>query len=454
MSTPTHPLRRRAITARHAVAGAALLAPAAPLAACSDPAPHAPEPYLRVQDNEATGGPSLQIALRTFERGPDEPTLTLVGVAHVGEQAYYDALAERLDAHDLVLFEGVGPIWANLEPEAPEADLIAATKSRLRLLGITAEQRRRAGKPVRTVDDLVDGKSGYEARLIRAAATDAWGNPVLLTRGKLGLTIESLGADGARGGTRANADLSLDDMPDLVDAELEEGDGIQSQLAGAAGLVFQLSAMDYDKPHWVNSDTTAEALSYALAGLDPDDARPGGGVPAGGGGDPLFDLMSGRGMLGKLAGGFLKFIGASPQSRAMLRLMLIETLANADEMMELAGGMDDDGAMGGVSHMMEVLIDQRNEVVLDDIREAIDNAKENGGPGTIAIFYGAGHLAEMERSLVGMGFDPTGTAWLDAIGVDPAQAGMSPEQLAGMRTMMNRMIEGQTKALRGMQSQD
>jgi hypothetical protein len=438
---------------RPIAAGLALLVPASSLWACAEP-DHDPKPYLRVQDDETNGGVRLQIALRTFVRDADEPTLTLVGVAHVGDQAYYDALAERLDAHDLVLFEGVGPIWARMDPEATQEDQIAATKSRLRTLGITAEQRRRAGKPVRTIDDLIDGRSGYEARLIRAASTDAWGNPFLLTRGKLGLSIESLGADGARGGTKANADISLADLPPLAELELDEGDGIQSQLAGAAGLVFQLSAMDYDKPHWVNSDTTAEALSYALAGLDPDDARPGGGAPATGGGDPLFDLLSGRGMLGKIAGGVLKFIGASPQSRAMLRLMLIETLANADEMMDLAGGMGEEGMGGGISHMMEVLIDQRNEVVLGDIRGAIRDAKETGEPETIAIFYGAGHLAEMERSLVGMGFAPTETVWLDAIGVDPDDSGMNREQLAGMRTMMGRMIETQTRALRDMQSQD
>jgi len=437
---------------RRAAIGIAALCPAAlPLTACAEPASsHDPEPYLRVSDDEATGRVGLQIALRTFQRGQGEPSLTLVGVVHVGDQGYYDALAERLDAHDLVLFEGVGPIWAHMDPEAPQADMVAATKSRLRMLGIIAEQRRRAGDPVNTIDDIFSGKTGYEKRLIRAATNDAWGNPVQFYRDKLNTTIRSLGADGIQGGRGANADITLDDLPAIIDEELEQSDGIQAQLAGAAGLVFQLSSIDYDKPSWVNSDTTAEALSYALAGLDPEDARPGGGVPATGGGDPLFDLLSGRGFMGKLAGGFLKLIGSSPQSRAMLRLMLIETLANADEMMELAGDTE------GVGHMMEVLIDQRNEVVLADIRGSIEaaNSGDEDAPGTIAIFFGAGHLAEMERSLVGMGYEPTETAWLDAIGVDPTEAGMSPEQLKGMRTMMNRMIETQTKALREKQAKD
>ena len=137
----------------------------------------------------------------------------------------------------------------------------------------------------------------------------------------------------------------------------------------------------------------------------------------------------------------------------MLRLMLIETLANADEMMDLAGGMEGD-AGAGLSRMMEVLIDQRNAVVLEDIEAAIDGARRGDGPETIAIFYGAGHLGEMERSLVEMGYRPTETQWVDAIGVDPADTGMTREQIGGMRRMMSRMIESQTDALRSMQQRD
>lgn len=433
------------------------------LPACAGRAePADPEPYLRVQEQEETGGVNLQIALRTFQRGPNEPTISLVGVTHIGTPGYYGQLEERLDAHDLVLFEGVGPIWAVLDHDASDADKVAATKSRIRMVGVSAMQRRASGASVRTIDDTYAGASGYEARLIRAAGTDAWGRPLLFEASDDGFVIESLGADGEPGGRGANADLALDDLPPIVEEELAGGEGIQTQMATAAGLVFQLSSMDYDKPHWVNSDTTAEALSYAMAGMDPDDARPGGGMPATGGGDPLFDLMSGRGFMGKMIGGVLKFVGASPQSRAMLRLMLIETLANADEMMDLASGLDGDddgsgsGAGAGIQQMMDALIDQRNDVVLGDIADAIEHARTDADhkPRSIAVFYGAGHLFEMERSLVEMGYTPTETEWLDAIGVSPKDTGMSAQQIAGMRGMMRSMIESQVQGLRRMQQQE
>ena len=433
------------------------------LPACAEAHTPDPEPYLRVQEQEETGGVSLQIALRTFQRGPNEPTLTLVGVAHVGTPDYYRELEERLDAHDLVLFEGVGPLWAALGDDASEQDKIAATRSRIRMVAVSAMQQRAKGASVRTIEDTYAGVPGYEARLIRASGIDAWGRPLEFEAPDdgSGFVIVSLGADGEPGGRGADADITLADLPPIASDEIEAGDGIQTQMAQATGLVFQLSSMDYDKPSWVNSDTTAEELSYAMAGLDPDDARPGGGAPMTGGGDPLFDLMSGRGFMGKLIGGVLKFVGASPQSRAMLRLMLIETLSNADEMMDLAGGLGggdegpDSGAGAGLQKMMDVLIDQRNNVVLEDIEEAIERAHKNDGtPSTIAVFYGAGHLLEMERSLAEMGYTPTGTDWLDAIGVSPEETGMSAQQISGMRGMMQSMIQSQVEGLRRMQKQE
>ena len=138
-----------------------------------------PGALVRVREIEETGGVHLQIALRTFQRGPEEPSLTLVGVAHIGEPAYYADLEERLDAHDLVLFEGVGPIWAETDEGMSDRDRVSATKSRIRLIGISAMQRRAAGDPVRTIEDTWAHASGYEARLVKASAADAWRMPAM-----------------------------------------------------------------------------------------------------------------------------------------------------------------------------------------------------------------------------------------------------------------------------------
>ena len=108
---------------------------------------------------------AVELHMRSKDR---EPGISLSTVYRT-----LTALEERLDAHDLVLFEGVGPIWAKLGDDASDRDRVAATKSRIRLIGVTATQRRAAGAPVRTIEDTWADASGYEARLIKAAATDA-----------------------------------------------------------------------------------------------------------------------------------------------------------------------------------------------------------------------------------------------------------------------------------------
>jgi len=67
-----------------------------------------PSPYLRAVDDES-GGRVLQIASRTLVSPmKNGPRVTLLGVSHLGESAYYQKIQKRLDSADLVLFEGVG----------------------------------------------------------------------------------------------------------------------------------------------------------------------------------------------------------------------------------------------------------------------------------------------------------------------------------------------------------
>jgi hypothetical protein len=48
-------------------------------------------------------------------------------------------------------------------------------------------------------------------------------------------------------------------------AKLDTDSGLQSQLAKALGLVFQLDAIDYQRPNFHNSDMTPERLNDAIA---------------------------------------------------------------------------------------------------------------------------------------------------------------------------------------------
>ena len=48
-------------------------------------------------------------------------------------------------------------------------------------------------------------------------------------------------------------------------AKLDTDSGLQSQLARALGLVFQLDAIDYQRPNFHNSDLSPERLNDAIA---------------------------------------------------------------------------------------------------------------------------------------------------------------------------------------------
>lgn len=389
--------------------------------------------YIRLAEGE--GRVALEIALRTFEHATAGPPITLAGVAHVADREYYHELQRRLDMHHLVLYEGVGPLWAKLPPDADDRFRAEATRDRLRALRIAIESSERAGRPVETPEDLFRGRASYDARLLRTASVDAWRRPYLQIRegGRL-VDLVSLGADGEPGGEGPARDLRLSDLPPLLDAELGQSDGIQARLARAAGLVFQLDAIWYDQPHWRNSDTTGEALAFALAGLDPARARPGDGAPAADGGDALFDTLRGRGFAGRIASVALRLFGASPRSRAMLRLVLIETLARAEGLMDAAGGAP------GLERMMTVLLAQRNEIVLNDLRASIEHDRTDPHHG-IAVFYGAAHLPEMHDALKQLGYRETRVEWLAAIVVEADGEAFTPEQLAGARGMIAGMLE-------------
>jgi hypothetical protein len=71
------------------------------------PSPTPTNSYMRVVSPD-TNSIELQIAVRQLlPARKGAPKLSLVGVSHLGETNYYQSIQKLLDAHDLVLFEGV-----------------------------------------------------------------------------------------------------------------------------------------------------------------------------------------------------------------------------------------------------------------------------------------------------------------------------------------------------------
>ncbi|MEM0984371.1 MAG: type II secretion system protein GspG [Planctomycetota bacterium] len=422
------------------LAGFTLVAGAAVLGFANEP----PEPGPAVRLLEADDGSevSLQTPARVLSK--DGVRVTLVGVTHIGDRGYYNDLEDLLDTHDLVLYERVEPSWGQDRPDAPDAWKVGATSGRLRHTAtrlLLAQQRSR-GRLLTDLDEVND-RIGKVDPLDRAAMTDAWGNEfVIVSQDDRLIDVISYGADGVEGGTGVNADLALSDQPEISEQEIDPSAGIQGDLAKAAGLKFQLDEINYDKPSYINADVTAERLMSNLAGRGDNENAVGAMLNQNNGGQSaaIIDLLSGDSALAKIVGGVLRFAGMLPGGRQTIRIVLIETLSRADDL--LAGG----GALGeDVDRMMSVLLDLRNEVVLEKLDEAI--AREDS-PKTIAVFFGAGHLPGIETAMLASGWTEEKTDWLTAMSVSESRF-FPKEQIQSLRSLIGQSLEQQAELLNG-----
>ena len=220
----------------------------------------------------------------------------------------------------------------------------------------------------------------------------------------------------------------------------DEESSIQHTMAASLGLVFQLSAIDYDRPRFRNSDLTIAELQQLLSrGAAPGaaDGRAGRDTKAGEEFRDLLQIMDGSSFLGTLLQAGLKFIGSSPKLQAMTKVMLIEVLG------QIKGDMSQlKGVPPEIQRLLEVIIQERNKVVLGDLKAEL---RAVSPPRSIAVFYGAGHMADLEKRLRGeMNYQPRGEVWLTALSVNTRDTGLSDVEVQAMRGL----IQWQLDALR------
>ena len=307
-----------------------------------------PASYLRVS-GEADGSRRLELASRTLA-SPEHKNVkvTLLGVSHVGDLSFYKSVQERLDAADLVLFEGVG-----------------------------------------------------------------WG-----------------------------------DGPSKAGSKKTSGVGeLQDSLAGSMGLVFQLKAIRYDRPHFRNSDMSLRAFTESLSGKmsKPEKKAEGeGGSGKSGKTQPkeksdlaaqeVMRALSGDSMVFSFVSGALKIFGKSPKFRGLMKLAMVETLgAVGGDVSSLAKN-----AGPGMEKFMRIALEKRNAIVIKDLKKMLKSKDEHRD---VVVFYGAAHMPDLERQLAEkFGFAPDGEKWLPAFGVNPKEAGLSTLEVNLVRNMIKMQI--------------
>lgn len=194
--------------------------------------------------------------------------------------------------------------------------------------------------------------------------------------------------------------------------------GIQAGLAKALGLVFQLDAIDYRRPHFINSDIKAETIASQIKEKS---AATGDGKSAATFG-LLMNSLRGTGEIGTMLNTFVATLGKSPEMQETTKTMLIEVLAHSDELMGLA-----QGASPAMKDLFAVLLAERNAVVLGDLRKQLAQRKEGE---SVAIFYGAAHMPELAQRLRDeLHYVPVIQEWETAFTADPAKGGINPAQI-------------------------
>lgn len=166
-------------------------------------------------------------------------------------------------------------------------------------------------------------------------------------------------------------------------AEEKEGLGVrdlQRRMGEWFGLTFQMDGIAYDRPHFVHADLTLEEFRAAAGGPEVE-AQLQGLLPA---------LEAVEGML--------KGASGNPRMQRTLKTMLGGMLGRMGTKI---------GALLG-SDTSELLITRRNEVAVKRLTEVGAAAR------SVAIFYGAAHLPDLEKRLAALGYVRAAWGWLTA----------------------------------------
>ncbi len=392
------------------VLAAAIIAGSAFVSAADNAAGPDLSSYLRVaRPDDHTC--HLQTAMRRFVPVSGEgPALWLVAVIHIGTPDYYALLQEFLDARDIVLYESVGggPVLDD------EDDRVSHSRRAVRFIRVLAERYRvHFGEYPASLDALrrVVGKKRKDLTgRLKMCLTDGWGRDVAYTVTGGVPRVRSLGADGRDGGTGAAADIEGPGVvgADMVDELSARDDMPVYVLAGALGLKYQLESLNYDRPHFVNSDVSMEWIRSQLKG---NDAMKGIEALAGGGGW--------RGAFLRVALGILR---VSPRAAAAVKLMMIEVFGGLKNMPRVDPETD---------RFMTVIIEGRNDVVTADLERVCGRRDP---PKSIAVFYGAAHMAGLERHLTGvLKYRRDRRRWLRAFSMDTKEEGLDPATVRAVR---------------------
>jgi hypothetical protein len=206
----------------------------------------------------------------------------------------------------------------------------------------------------------------------------------------------------------------------------EELGSLQNTMAESLGLAFQLDTIDYERPNFRNSDLTIEQIAQLITKEGP------AGQPSKTAQEfqKLLELMEGDSLVGALVTAGMKLIGSSPKLQAMMKLVMIEILGRFKGDMSQFQGLPPEW-----QRLIEILLRARNDAVLKDVRAEIG---KRSPAKTIAIFYGAAHMEDLEGRLVReMNYRPAREEWFPAFSVDLKKFQVTDAELGFVKSFVD-----------------
>jgi len=184
---------------------------------------------------------------------------------------------------------------------------------------------------------------------------------------------------------------------------------LQGMAASLLGLEFQLDGIDYGGANFVHADADWERYHSLMEARNQSFGT-------------LFERAMRLGEDGELD------LGGVPTDEASMKKLfgrVVTALASGDSdgLKRVAAPLVSE-AEGFITQIEgedgTVLVTERNKIVMEKLREVM----RSRGDGSYAVFYGAGHMPDLEERLLGEGFRPDETAWVDAweIPGDPGDA--------------------------------
>ena len=224
---------------------------------------------------------------------------------------------------------------------------------------------------------------------------------------------------------RAESNALSSNSPPASDPAL-----LQAKMASSLGLKFQLEAIEYERANFRNSDLSVRELRDLMA------KQPGSTKEAGTaeGFESLLEVMQGNSLWSGLAQLGLSFLSSSPKLQAFGKLALIEMLGQMQGDPQQLQGLSPQ-----IHDLLTVLIQKRNEKVLRDLKVAAAKTARNS---SIAVFYGTGHMPDMEiRLRQQLNYRPVEQIWLTAISVNLVESEISPAERSFIRSLIRRQFE-------------